>query len=328
MSPYDGGGTATAMSMRKRDIFLLLVVAVVWGVNFTVIKIGLRSVPPLFLVFLRYFFTAFPLIFFVERPDMPWGAMAGYGLCVGVGQFSILFYAIRIGMPAGLASVVLQAQVVFTLILSVVFMREKIGSIQLSGLGLAAAGLGLIGGFFEIGAGAIPPTAFLMCLLAAFFCGGGNVIVRKAVLDSVNSGKNLNMMGVLVWSSVFVPLPMLCISMIGDGPSAVLQSLAQVDATAVFSVLYLVVLSTLFGYYVWNKMIALYSAGKVAPFSFLVPITGLLSAMLILGERIETSQWIGFAAVVTGLALFQQPGWRTLGIPTRRNFPADASPPS
>ena len=123
--------------MSRRDILLLLAVAVVWGINFAVIKTGLRSVPPLFLVFLRYLFVIFPLVFFVKRPSVSWRAMAAYGLSIGVGQFSLLFYSIRIGMPAGLASVVMQSQAIFTLVLSAMFMREKVGGTRISGMGLA-----------------------------------------------------------------------------------------------------------------------------------------------------------------------------------------------
>lgn len=291
--------------MKKRDILLLLAVAVVWGINFTVIKIGLRSTPPLFLVVLRYAFVIFPLILFVKKPRVSWGVLAEYGLCNGVGQFSFLFCAIRTGMPAGLASVVLQSQVVFTLILSAIFLGERISIIQLIGTFLAGSGLALIGGFFDAGVGAIPPVAFLMCLAGALFWGSANIIVKRAAGESERNGEPLDMMEMLVWSSIFVPPPMLAIALIGDGPDAILQSLYRIDTTAVLSVLYLAFLSTLFGYYLWNKMIALYSAGRVAPFSFLVPITGLLSAMLILEERIEPSQWLGIAAVIVGLVVFQ-----------------------
>lgn len=291
--------------MKKRDVLLLLTVAVVWGVNFTVIKIGLQSVPPLFLVFLRYLFVAFPLIFFVKSPDVSWRVIAGYGLCIGVGQFSFLFCAIRAGMPAGLASVVLQAQAIFTLILSSGFMGEKMGRIQIAGIMLAVFGLGLIGGFWGPGSDSIPTIAFLMCLMAAFFWGCANVLVKRAAKESERRGAPLNMMEMLVWSSVFVPLPMLGISLAGGEASAAFRVLTRLDGTTVFSVLYLVVLSTLFSYYVWNKMIAVYSAGRVAPFSFLVPITGLLSAMLVHGERVASSQWIGIAGVIAGLVVFQ-----------------------
>lgn len=294
--------------MRRRDILLLLAVVVVWGVNFTIIKIGLRSVPPLFLVVLRYLFVIFPLIFFVKKPHVSWGALSLYGLCNGVGQFSFLFYSIRIGMPAGLASVVLQSQVFFTLALSAALLKEKVSALQLAGTGLAGVGLCFIGGVFDSGTGAIAPIPFLMCLTGAFFWGSANIIVKREVEEGKRNGKTLNMMEMLVWSSIVVPLPMLALALAGDGPDAILASLSQVDATAVLSVLYLAFFSTLFGYYVWNRMIALYSAGRVAPFSFLVPITGLLSATLILGERIGTSQWFGIAAVIAGLAVFQLDG--------------------
>ena len=184
-------------------------------------------------------------------------------------------------------------------------MEERISIIQLIGTFLAGAGLALIGGFFDAGVGAIPPAAFLMCLAGALFWGSANIIVKRAAGESERNGEPLDMMEMLVWSSIFVPPPMLAIALIGDGPDAILQSLYRIDTTAVLSVLYLAFLSTLFGYYLWNKMIALYSAGRVAPFSFLVPITGLLSAMLILEERIEPSQWLGIAAVIVGLVVFQ-----------------------
>ena len=298
--------------MSRRDSLLLLAVAVVWGINFAVIKTGLRSVPPLFLVFLRYLFVVLPLVFFVKRPAASWRAMAAYGLSIGVGQFSLLFYSIEIGMPAGLASVVMQSQAIFTLVLSAMFMRERVGGIQLSGMGLAIVGLGLIGGLVGAEAAAVPPAAFLTCLLAAFFWSCANIIVKRASDEGTRNGKPLDMMEMLVWSSVFVPLPMLCISFLGDGPAAILQSLTQIDSPAVFSVLYLVILSTLFAYYVWNRMIGVYSAGRVAPFSLLVPVTGLLSTMLIHGERVTASQWAGIAAVLAGLAVFQF-GERLLG---------------
>ena len=299
-----GAAPSAGRKMERRDVLLLLAVAVVWGVNFAVVKTGLRSVPPLFLVFLRYLFIVLPLIFFVKKPAVSWRTMAGYALLSGVGQFSFLFYSLKIGMPAGLASVVMQSQAIFTLILSAQFMGERIGGSQLAGIGLAAVGLGLIGGPF--GAAAVPTAAFLMNLLAAFCWSSSNLIVKRASEESLRNGRNLDMMEMIVWSSIFVPLPMLGLSLVGDGPSAVLQSLAQIDAAAVLSVLYLVVLSTLFAYSAWNQMIATYSAGRVAPFSLLVPVTGLLSGMLFHEEQVAPLQWAGIAAVVAGLVFFQR----------------------
>ena len=298
-----GAAPSAGRKMERRDVLLLLAVAVVWGVNFAVVKTGLRSVPPLFLVFLRYLFIVLPLIFFVKKPAVSWRTMAGYALLSGVGQFSFLFYSLKIGMPAGLASVVMQSQAIFTLILSAQFMGERIGGAQLAGIGLAAVGLGLIGGPF--GAAAVPTAAFLMNLLAAFCWSSSNLIVKRASEESLRNGRSLDMMEMIVWSSIFVPLPMLGLSLVGDGPSAVLQSLAQIDAAAVLSILYLVVLSTLFAYSAWNQMIATYSAGRVAPFSLLVPVTGLLGGMLFHEERVTPLQWAGIAAVVAGLAVFQ-----------------------
>ena len=291
--------------MEKRDVLLLLAVAVVWGVNFAVIKTGLRSVPPLFLVVLRYLFVILPLIFFVRKPAVSWRTMAAYALLSGVGQFSLLFYSLKIGMPAGLASVVMQSQAIFTLILSARFMGERIGRAQLAGIGLAAVGLGLIAGPAEAGATSVPKAAFLITLLAAFCWSSSNLIVKRASEESLRNGRTLDMMEMIVWSSIFVPLPMLGLSLVGDGPDAVLQSVAQIDAAAVLAVLYLVILSTLFAYSAWNQMIAKYSAGRVAPFSLLVPVTGLLGGMLFHKEQLDPLQWAGIAAVIAGLVFFQ-----------------------
>lgn len=301
----DCGATPLAgpRKMERRDVLLLLAAAVVWGVNFAVVKAGLRSMPPLFLVFLRYLFVVLPLIFFVRKPAVSWWTMAIYALLSGVGQFSFLFYSLKIGMPAGLASVVMQFQTIFTLILSAWFMGERIGGGQLAGIGLAAIGLGLIAG--PSGATAVPKTAFLTNLLSALCWSCSNLIIKRASEESLRNGRPLGIMEMIVWSAIFVPIPMLVLSLVNEGPDAILRSLTQIDPAAVLSVFYLVVLSTFFAYYAWNQMIATYSAGRVAPFSLLVPVTGLLGGMLFHKEQLDPLQWAGIAAVIAGLVFFQ-----------------------
>ncbi|MGL5257268.1 MAG: EamA family transporter, partial [Proteocatella sp.] len=167
--------------MKKRDLMFAILVVLVWGANFTVIKLGLSNMPPMLLAALRYIFTAFPAIIFIKRPAVGWKYIVSYGLTVGVGQFSFLFYAIYIGMPAGISSVVLQSQVFFTLIFAFIMLKESLNKAQIGGLFIEMAGLYLIGRDISVNTVAsIPFEAFILTLIAAAFWGISNIIIRYA----------------------------------------------------------------------------------------------------------------------------------------------------
>jgi len=271
-----------------------LVVVTVWGFNFTVVKLGLADVPPLFLLSLRFAFCAFPAVLFVKRPAAPWGALAAYGLLLGVGQFGLLFTALALGAPAGLSSVLLQSQAFFTAILAAAILKEQIGIHSVAGMALAAAGLALIalsgrGGSVS---GMTVPLA-LMILAAAFFWGAANVVVRTM--------PGADALGLVVWSSVFSPLPLLGLSLLLEGPGPVAASLARPTLAWVGALAYLVVAASLVGYGLWNRLILRHGAGRVAPFSLLVPIVGISSAALVLGERFGPADAAAAALVLAGL---------------------------
>src|SRR3954463_9609914 len=130
--------------MSVRDTLLVLAVVLVWGVNFVAIRWGVDEVPPLLLTALRYVVAAVPAVFFIKRPKVALGILVGYGIAVGVGQFGLLFTAIKFGMPAGLASVVIQLQVFFTIGLAVLFLGERPRGAQFAGALVAFAGIGVI----------------------------------------------------------------------------------------------------------------------------------------------------------------------------------------
>ncbi|MDF1493180.1 EamA family transporter [Caproiciproducens sp. CPB-2] len=290
--------------MKPRDKFLALLVVVLWGINFTVIKFGVSSLPPMLLVALRYIFAAVPAVFFVKRPDISWKYLVAYGLTVGVGQFSCLFYAEHIGMPAGVASVMLQSQALFTILLAGVFFRERIRANQAVGLFVAAIGLVLIsGGICVGGVSTIPSSALALTLLAAFFWGISNIVVRRASDEAHRQGKNLNMFSLVVWSSLVPPLPMLAAAFLADSPTKIWQALYTITPFTVFSILYLSLLATLFGYGVWSSLLSRYPAGKVAPLSLLVPVFGLITAWALLKEQLSAAQWVGCAIAILGLIL-------------------------
>lgn len=290
--------------MNRRDLTLALLVVTVWGANFTVIKLGLSGVPSMLLVALRYIFSALPAVFFVKRPVIEWRYVIAYGLAVGVGQFACLFYAMEIGMPAGVASVVLQSQAFFTLIFTAALLKETLLVRQMFGLGVAAIGLYFIGGNIGTsGLSSIPTGAFLLTLLAAAFWGISNIVVRYAANRTTAQGEKLDMLSLVVWSSLVPPLPLLAIALMLDTPQTLLHAITNLNALSVFAVFYLAFCATIFGFGTWSTLLASYPAGKVAPLSLLVPVTGLITAQIVLGEQFAKIQWVGSLVVLLGLTI-------------------------
>lgn len=293
--------------MTKRDLGLALSVVTLWGANFTVIKLGLSGVPPMLLVVLRYILAALPAVFFVKPPTLRWHMIAAYGMTVGVGQFACLFFAMSKGMPAGVASVVLQSQVFFTLFFAAILLKESIKPGQILGLSVAAFGLFLIGGNGGGGGGgtfaAIPKVSFLLTILAAGFWGLSNIVVRFANQQCASRGEKLDMLSLVVWSSFVPPIPLLGFALLLDSPDTLLNAVVHLSGISIFSVIYLAFCATLFGYYFWSTLLAKYPAAKVAPLSLLVPVTGLITAQLVLGEALTKAQWFGCAAILIGLLI-------------------------
>ena len=283
-------------------MILALLVVIVWGANFTVIKLGLAGLPPMLLVALRYTFAAVPAIFFVKRPDIGWKYIIAYGMAVGVGQFSCLFYAMNIGMPAGTSSVILQSQVFFTLIFAAVLLKEHLRIFHALGVIISAIGLFFISG--NIGSGqmsSLPLGALFLTLLAAAFWGISNIIVRFASKQAASQGKTIDMFGLVVWSSLVPPLPLFIFALILDSPETLLNIVLGLSGQSIFAILYLSFLATLFGFGLWSFLLSKYPAGKVAPLSLLVPITGLITARAVLGEQLMPIQWLGCGIIILGL---------------------------
>jgi len=278
--------------MTPKDILLAAVVIVAWGVNFVIIKVGLEGVPPMLLGALRFMLAAFPAILFIRRPAMPLRWLLAYGLTISLGQFAFLFSAMYVGMPAGLASLVLQAQAFFTLGFAALFIGETVRRSSLIGLVVAAAGLLLIGS--ESGR-AFTLAGFVLTLCAAAMWGLGNVATKRI-------GK-VNLVSLVVWGSLIPPLPFLALSLIMEGPAQIETALRSISLSSVLAIAYLAFIATLLGYGLWSRLLSRYPASQVAPFSLLVPVVGLSSAWLFLGEALSTVQWLGAAIVMLGLLI-------------------------
>ena len=278
--------------LSPRDLFLALLVVLVWGLNFVFIKWGVEEVPPLLLTGLRYLCAALPMVFFVRRPQVRTGTLVVYGLAIGFAQFGLLFSAIKLGMPAGLASLIIQTQAFFTIALAMLFLGERLGRVQAIGALVAIAGIGVIATErFEITA--LMPL--LMVVLAAFFWGVANIASKKA--------GQIDMLSFVVWASLVPIVPLLALSLLVEGPSAIGAALTSVSPRTIGVVLFNGYVATIVGFGIWSYLLKCYPAGLIAPFSLLVPVFGIGFAYLLLGEVITLIEVIGSALVFAGLLL-------------------------
>ncbi|MEV5746352.1 EamA family transporter [Actinoallomurus sp. NPDC052308] len=298
--------------MRPRDIAIAVLIAAIWGFNFVIIHVGLGALPPLLFAALRFVAAAFPAVLFVRRPAIPWRRMTLVGLPLGVGQFGLLFIAMHLGMPAGLSSLVLQTQALFTAAFAVPMLGERMRRAQVAGMLVAFAGIAVIAG--SLGQGG-PVLAFALCLVAAGMWGLANIGMRKA--------QPPDMFGFMVWVSLIPPLPLLALSMIFEGPRADLHALAHISAGGLGALAYIAYLSTLVGFGLWGWLLRRYDAGQVAIYSLLVPLFGVSSAALLLGERVTVPDVAAGVLIVGGVALGSLRR-RTAAVLPRADAPAAA----
>lgn len=269
-----------------------ILVAFIWGLSFVVMKLGLGSMPPLLLCALRFIFAVFPAIFFVPRPKVSWRNVVAYGFFLGVGQFGLLFSALAIGMPASLASLVMQAQVFFTILFAVLVMGERPGFHQIIGGGIGFLGLAIIAVPRLAGSGAVP---FLMTAAAAASWGVANIVSKRAGrVDTVSY---------IVWASLVSPLPLLGLSLWLDGPSQVASALANMTWGTWGAVAYLAYPTTILAFGIWAYLLSRHPAATVTPYALLVPVAGILGSVIVLGETMHPIEAIGGAVIVVGLAL-------------------------
>lgn len=282
--------------MTRKDGLLALLVVVIWGLNFVVIKLGLHNMPPLMLAGLRFMLVAFPAIFFVARPKIPFKLLLGYGLTISFGQFAFLFCAIKFGMPAGLASLVLQAQAFFTIILGAFVFGERLQGKQLAGITLAVFGV-LVLIEASLNGQNVALLGFMLTLAAGLSWACGNIFNKLIMQHAARP----QVMSLVVWSALIPVIPFLAASFILDGPDVMLRSLVDIDLTTILSLIYLAFVATIVGYGIWGSLLGRYETWRVAPLSLLVPVVGLASAALLLDETLSALQLLGAVLIMAGL---------------------------
>lgn len=287
--------------MPVAHILLALLVTLIWGLNFVVIKVGLGDFPPLLFCALRFALAALPLLVLRGPMPAPFGRILLIGVLLGVVKFGLLFVGMHLGMPAGLSSLVLQSQVFFTVLIAATFLGERPSARALAGLALAAGGLLLIGLERPLGDSLL---AFALVMAAALAWAFSNIATKR-------SGAS-DMLRLISWVSLIPPLPLLVLSWIFEGPQAISTALTGISREGMGALLYIAFLATTVGFGLWSFLLRRYPASQVTPFALAVPVSGLLSGWLLLGERLTAQDWLACALVFVGLAVTVLPAslWR------------------
>lgn len=287
--------------MRAPQAALALAIATVWGLTFVSIRSALEVMPPFALSAWRFGLAAFPLVLFVGWPRVPWRWLAAYGLLIAIGQFVVLFIAIRLGMPAGLASLVIQTQAFFTVLLAVVFFREPVGWRPIVGATIAAAGLVAIG--LEKARDGIG-LALLLVLVAAFFWALGNTVAKHVQRLASREGRGaVAPLNFSAWSSLLSVPPLVALAAGVEGWAALAAPLSSGASPLWGHLAVLAYAAQVFGYGLWAWLLMRNDAAAVSPFALWVPIAGMLSTAWVFGERLTPLAWAGSAIVLAGLAV-------------------------
>ncbi|HCX14736.1 MAG TPA: EamA family transporter [Rhodospirillaceae bacterium] len=292
--------------MPLHHLLLAVLVTVVWGTNFALVKVVLETWPPLFFVFARFLICLLPAVFFLKRPDVSWGNLAAYGIFIGVGQFGLGFLAMDGYISPGLTSLVLQTQAFFTIFFAMYFESERLRNFQWVALAIASAGIGVIAynAWGVVGnsdgsvAGVINPTTVLgLCLAiaAAIFWGMGNSVAKRA--------GRINMLAYVVWASMFSLPPLLILSLIYEGPEKIILALSSTNIGMWGAIAWQSIGNTMFGFAVWGWLLARYPTAAVSPISLLVPVFGLGTSAFFLDEPLQPWKLSAVGLILFGIGL-------------------------
>ena len=284
--------------LAPRDLALILVVVAVLGFSFVPIKVGLRELPPFALVALRFLFAAVPLVFFVPRPRMPAASIAAYGLAIGFFQFGLLFLGMHLGMPAGLSSIVIQVQVFFTIGLGVAFLGDRLRGENVVGAIVSTLGVALLA-LLKIRAGAESTFVGLVAVIvAAFAWSAGNIVAKRAAARHAP-----DMIALVVWSSLVAAVPLFAVSYAFEGGAAIFHAIASAGVLTWACIAFMAYGATLFGFGSWARLLHRYPTALVSPFALLIPVSGLASGAIFLGETLAPLQAFGVSLVLVGLVV-------------------------
>ncbi len=278
--------------MTKKHQLLAFLVAFIWGTNFVFIKYGLEELPPFLFATLRFALVAFPLILFFPKPKVSWGLIAAYGLFIGFGQFGLMFFAMQNDISPGLASLVVQMQVFFSIILAMLFFKESVSLIQWLALMISFAGVAVIASHVD---GQTTLFGLALILTAATSWAFGNMVIKKV--------GSINIIAFLAYSSLFAVPVLAAMSLYLEGWALIVSSLQSATINSVYVVLWQTIGNTLIGYGLWNFLLSKYSAATVTPWALLVPVSGMVASSLLLSEPMPLWKLLAAILVLAGLGL-------------------------
>ena len=278
--------------MSIKDFSFAILITAIWGLNFSVIKIGLSSLDPFTLAGLRFSLCAFPLVFFIKKPDVSMKYVVAYGFTFGVGLWGMVSLGIHFGVSAGMASLVLQMSAFLTVILGVALLKDSLDKVKVAGFMIAIIGMGFIASVTD---GSVTVLGLMLILFGALAMSVTTIIVK------ISGAKRI--FSFIIWSSLFSPIPLFILAYFTQGQNVFSDFAANIDDKAIFSILFQAYPTTLFGYWVWNSLVDKYQVSRVAPISLLVPIFGLLGSFLIFKEQIGVEKIIAGVLIMTGLLI-------------------------
>ena len=287
--------------MTRQDGLLLVLLMALWGFNFSVIKLGVNNIDPFLLTALRFSLAVLPLIFFVRRPNVPWRYLMTYGLTFGVGVWGLTTLSVGAGLSGGLASLLLDMSVISSLLVGRYLLKEHVTVSKVLGSLLALLGLGLIIWHQD---GTVTPLGLALVLSASVFWSINGLIVKRSGTRAVFAFN--------IWGMAFAPIPLFVLAICVSGPSSVMQSIADINGSVLFSAAFQAYPTTLLGYWFWNKMIVKYSVSSVAPMTLLVPVFALIGGYIFFGESLDVVQAIAAVVILLGVAVSE------VKLPTRR----------
>lgn len=282
--------------LKSKDLLLGIIVVTVWGLNFIAMKWGLLDMPPIMLASFRFILASIPAIFFVKKPPVSWKLLISLALTINVGQFAFLFLGMKYGMPAGIASLVHQSQVFFSVILAYIILKEKIKMNNIIGILVSFLGIVLIASSKASGMSTI---GFLLTIIGSFCWGYGNIYMKIITAGH----KDYPVFSLIIWASAVAILPLIFLSLIFEGVEPWMNLTSNITTISIFSFMYLAYAGTLIGYGLWGKLLSNYKASQVAPLSLLVPVVGLSSAYFVFLEKVNLISAFGCIAIMFGLII-------------------------
>ncbi len=276
--------------MKIQHLIMSILLAAIWGFNFVVIKFGLKFIPPLLFSFIRFFLVSMPAIFFIKPPAVPIKLIAVYGITAFALQFALLFLGINMGVTAGIASLLFQVQVFFSIFLAIIFLKETINIQQIIGSIIAFFGIILIGMNLS---GDVSLIGFVLILTSAAAWGTGSIMSKKF--------NTSNFIGLVVWGGLFAWPLLLLMSIIFEGTEQIINSFYQHNYISMLAIVYIAYIATFLGFYIWNILLSKYPVSTIAPFCLLVPIFGMVSSILLLDETLDWWKIVATCLIISGL---------------------------